>query len=273
MAGYRELSKRLAAWTGTIGGFSRKLDRENTSYISFSKVVSVEFCSYRYLLEYVKRRRLRPPPAYFANGQAFHETAARMYRSLSRGTSPDETDLLQFLARRATPPAIELENAVRVAAQNVHQGWEVVGVEEPFVISLGRALPPCIGVADLILRRGRTFAVVDHKTGRRFSGADELQLVLYREHVRRRYGASRCLTIVDEYRWVSDLTKIRKPAFQRQVVQLRRNAWSQAIQRIANAWSEIREIEKSGEAYGWGECFRCPYKGICPKASIGFTWW
>jgi predicted RecB family nuclease len=80
----------------------------------------------------------------------------------------------------------------------------VVGVEEPFVISLGRDLPPCIGVADLILRRGSTFALVDYKTGKNFSGADELQLVLYREYVRRRYGASRCLTIVDEYRWVPE---------------------------------------------------------------------
>jgi predicted RecB family nuclease len=274
MAGYRELSSRLAAWTGTIGAFSRKLDREGTPYISFSKVSSVEFCSYRYLLEYVDRKRLRPAPDYFVNGRAFHEAAARVYRRLARGMPPDVTDLLQFLTRRVPQPTAELENAVRVAAQNVHEGWEVVGVEEPFVISLGRSLPPCVGVADLVLRRGGTFAVVDHKTGKKFYGADELQLVLYREYVRRRYGATRCLTIVDEYRWVSDLARIRKPAFQRQVVQLGRNAWSQAIQRIASAWSEIREIEKSREAYGGGECFRCPFKGICPKASVGYSsWW
>jgi len=70
--------------------------------LSFSKVVSVEFCSSRYLLEYVQRKRLRPPPDYFVNGQAFHETAARMYRGLSRGKPPDEADLLDFLARRVT---------------------------------------------------------------------------------------------------------------------------------------------------------------------------
>ena len=43
MAGYRELSHRLAAWTGTMGDFSRQLDTDGTPYISFSKVVSVGF--------------------------------------------------------------------------------------------------------------------------------------------------------------------------------------------------------------------------------------
>ena len=134
--------------------------------------------------------------------------------------------------------------------------------------------PPCVGVADLILRLGSTFAVVDHKTGKKFYGANELQLVLYREYVRRHYKARRCVTIVDEYRWVNDLTKIRKPAFQRQKVQLRRNAWCKAICRMTSAWEKIRQIEKSHEAHGSGECFRCPYKGICRRASIGYSsWW
>lgn len=70
--------------------------------LRFSKVLSVEFCTCRYLLEYVEGRRLRPPPDYFVIGQAFHETAARMYRGLSRGKPPDEADLLDFLVRRVT---------------------------------------------------------------------------------------------------------------------------------------------------------------------------
>jgi len=257
-----------------MGAFSRALDREGTPYLSLSKVVSVEFCSNRYLLEYVQRRRLRPPPDYFVNGQAFHETAARMYRGLARGKPPDEADLLDFLARRVKHPTVELQKAVRLAAQNAYEGWEIVGIEEPFVLSLGRTLPPCLGIADLILRRGSTFAVVDHKTGKRFNGADELQFVLYREYVRRRYKARRCVTIVDEYRWVNDLTKIRKPAFQREHVHLARNAWREAICRMTDAWNEIQEIEKYHEAAASDECFRCPYKEICPQASTGYSsWW
>lgn len=71
MAGYRGLSDRLAAWTGTMGAFSRALDRDGTPYLSFSKLVSVEFCSNRYLLEYVERKRLRPPPDFFCQRAGF----------------------------------------------------------------------------------------------------------------------------------------------------------------------------------------------------------
>ena len=73
------------------------------------------------------------------------------------------------------------------------------------------------------------------------------------------------------YRWVNDLTKIRKPAFQRQQVQLGRNAWREAICRMTDAWNEIQEIEKYHEAAASDECFRCPYKEICPQASTGYS--
>jgi len=54
MAGYRALQTRLANWSETIGEFPEALDREKVPYVSFSKVACVEFCGYRYLLEYVK---------------------------------------------------------------------------------------------------------------------------------------------------------------------------------------------------------------------------
>lgn len=41
-----------------------------------------------------------------------------MYRGLSRGNPPDEADLLGFLGRRVQHPTVELQNAVRLAAQN-----------------------------------------------------------------------------------------------------------------------------------------------------------
>lgn len=72
------------------------------------------------------------------------------------------------------------------------------------------------------------YLIVDHKTGKRFNEADELQFVLDREHVRRQYKATRCLTMVDQYRWVPNLDRIRKPAFLRTQVRLARTAWPQA---------------------------------------------
>lgn len=270
MAGYRALQARLANWSGTIGEFAEALDREQIPYLSFSKTACVEFCGYRYLLEYVQLKRPSPEPDYFAKGQAFHETVASLYRDLAQGRPADADSLLAGLGQ-ALPGRIEVENAIRLAAQNAYEGFEVVAVEEPFVLSLGRDLPPCVGVIDLILRRGKTWVIVDHKTGKRFNEADELQLVLYREHVRRQYKAIRCLAFVDQYRWVPNLARIRKPAFQRTPIRLARSAWPQATQRLARAHSRIREIEKSQEARGGGECYLCPYKSSCRKASVGYS--
>jgi CRISPR/Cas system-associated exonuclease Cas4 (RecB family) len=158
-----------------------------------------------------------------------------------------------------------------LAARNAFDGFEVVGVEEPFVLSLGDSLPPCVGVVDLILRRAKTFFVVDPKTGKKFNGADELQLILYREYVRRQYRAVRCLAFVDEYRWVPNLDKVRKPAFQRRQIRLGRTAWSQATRRMARAYSRIREIEKNPDAWRSEKCYLCPEKSSCPKASVGYS--
>jgi len=270
MAGYQALQARLTHWSGTIGEFSEALDREKVPYFGFSKVACVEFCGYRYLLEYVQLKRTSPEPDYFVKGQAFHETVASLYRDLAQGRTADTDSLLARLGQ-TLPGRIEVENAIQLAAQNAYKGFEVVAVEEPFVLSLGQSLPPCVGVIDLILRRVKTWVIVDHKTGKRFNEADELQLVLYREYVRRQYKAIRCLTFVDQYRWVPNLDRIRKPAFQRTPVRLAQSAWPQTTKRLALAHSRIREIEMTQEAWGRGECYLCPHKSSCPKASVGYS--
>ena len=272
MASCRELAKRLAAWSGTMGEFSQRLDQEKIPYLSFSKIACVEFCGYRYLLEYVKLEAPCPTPDYFVKGQAFHETVAVLYRDLALKRPVDTERLLKLLGK-PLPEQIEVKNAIRLAAENVYRGFEVVAVEQPFVLSLGRGLPPCVGVVDLILRRGKTFLVVDHKTGNRFNDVDDLQLTFYREYVRRRYKASRCLTFVDQYRWVPNLERIRKPAFQRSQVRLGRSAWRKASERARRAYSEIREIEESQDAWGTGECYQCPHKLTCSKTSVGYHGW
>ncbi len=272
MASCTALAKQLAVWPGTIGEFSQMLDQEKIAYLSFSKIACVEFCEYRYFLEYVKLEAPIPTPDYFIKGQAFHETVAVLYRDLALNR-PVDTERLVKLLGKTLPERIEVENAIRLAAANVYQGFEVVAVERPFVLSLGRGLPPCVGVVDLILRRGKTFLVVDHKTGKRFNDADDLQLTLYREHVRRRYKAGRCLTFVDQYRWVPNLERIRKPAFHRSQVRLGRSAWPKASKRAVRAHNNIREIEEGQDAWVTGECYQCPHRPTCPEASVGYSGW
>lgn len=271
---HEELTNMLAAWDGSFQAFVRQLNKQGTPYLSFSKITSVEFCPQRYLLEYVERKRLVPEPAYFRKGRLFHELAARIYRANRRRREPDVENLHALLARKAEgEDHNHLSNALELILENVFAGWEVVAVEEPFVLDLSEELPVCLGVVDLVLRRDDQFAVIDHKSGKNFGKPDPLQLVLYKQHVGRHFDARQCQAFFDEYRWVNNLKRIRKPAFQRTEIRVRANAWTSTLKRIDRAYRKILKIEQTGQANGGGPCYMCPFKEICPKASVSYDSW
>lgn len=198
MKGVKAIREALAAHKGDIASFVNRLDREGVPYLSYSKIASVEFCPYRYCLEYVQRVKLRPEPAYFVKGRTFHKAAAVLYQGLARGSAIRDS-ALERLIRKHDDEAEQqhLRNAVALLRENALVDWRVVGVERPFALSVARDLPPCIGVVDLILRRDGTYAVIDHKTGRNLGGGDAMQLAIYRQHVLRRRqesSASPCST-------------------------------------------------------------------------------
>jgi RecB family exonuclease len=126
---------------------------------------------------------------------------------------------------------------------------------------------------DLVLARDGEFAVVDHKTGKKFNEADPLQLAVYREYVRRECGASRCLAYFDAYRFVNNLGRIRKPAFLRTEVKGRALGWAKAKGRLAKAHKAMARIAEGGRVSADGECFACPYREECPERSGGFAWY
>lgn len=271
MSAYDIVSAGLSAWKGSIGSFVRDLDRRSIRYLAFSQVSSLEFCRYRYFLEYFKKIRPRPEPDYFVKGNIFHRTVARFYRGQAR-KRPVSLDVLhRSVDRHRRGDGHELKNAVTLSVQNAHVGWEIVGVEKAFVLSLGKDLPPCLGVIDLILRQGSQYAVVDHKTGKNFNAPDALQITLYRELVRQKHEAECCTAFFDEYRWVNNLTRIRKPAFQRTEVSDSPSAWDDAKDRITKCHREMMSIEQRGDADGGGPCYMCPYQNQCPKASRGYS--
>lgn len=274
MKGVKAIREALAAHKGDIASFVNRLDREGVPYLSYSKIASVEFCPYRYCLEYVQRVKLRPEPAYFVKGRTFHKAAAVLYQGLARGSAIRDS-ALERLIRKHDDEAEQqhLRNAVALLRENALVDWRVVGVERPFALSVARDLPPCIGVVDLILRRDGTYAVIDHKTGRNLGGGDAMQLAIYRQHVLRRRPGKQCLTLFDEYRWVNDLQRIRKPAFQRTKVRLRPTAWNGVVRRFRRGHRRIRRIEARKDAPGTGSCYMCAFRDVCGKATYQIYSW
>jgi hypothetical protein len=268
------ISTLLAAYRGGAHSFVKKLDEGGHRHLSFSKVVCVESCPYAYYLQYVERVRLVPELNYFVKGRVFHRAAARFYRRRARGEQPAAGDLAPITRRRDDSEArLHLANAAALLVSNAFHEWEVCGVEEIFVLDLGPSLPPCVGVIDLILRKGPVYAVVDHKTGKALWPQDPMQLAIYREHVLRSHGAVRCRGFYDSYRWVNNLNRIRKPAFERTAVRFHPRAFAQALARFERGYATMCAIEKTGDAPGAGSCWMCAYRPVCTKAAVATSWW
>jgi hypothetical protein len=274
MGRFEKIRALLAGHAGGARSFVKKLDDGGLAHLSWSKVSCVEACPYGYYLQYMKRVRLVPEPDYFVKGRLFHQAADRVYRGLRRGRSLGPAELEPIVGRHESAVARDhLRNAVMVLLGNAFTEWEVLGTETIIVLDLGPGLPPCVGVIDLVLRKGTRFAVVDHKTGKAFWRQDPMQLAIYREHVLREYGPMQVSAFFDAYRWVNDLRRSRKPAHQRTRVRLSARSWGAAMRRFTTGYAAIQAVERAGEdAPSTGACYMCAWRGVCRKA-VNTSWW
>jgi hypothetical protein len=274
MGRFEGISALLAGHAGGARGFVKMLDDAGLAHLSWSKVSCVESCPYGYYLQYVKRVRLVPEPDYFIKGRLFHQAADQFYRGLQRGRALGPAAFEPIVRRHKSAEARNhLRNAIQVLLGNAFTGWEVLGTETIIVLDLDPGLPPCVGVIDLILRKGNVFAVVDHKTGTAFWRQDPMQLAIYRKYVLRERGPMKVSAFFDSYRWVNDLRRIRKPAHERTRVRLSTRSWSAAMGRFTEGYAAIRAVERAGEdAPGTGACYMCAWRGVCRKAA-STSWW
>jgi hypothetical protein len=254
----------IAANAGDSEGFARILRKEQIPHLSFSQVTSVEFCQYQYYLQYCQVLEPDPVPTYFEKGKLLHEIIAASYGRVTK-SEPIEVALYQEMIDRHFDGEhhLHLSNAIRLHLDHLWQDCEVIAVEKPFVMALEDGISPCVGVIDLILRQKDRIMIIDHKTGRDFYPQDVLQMAIYAEYIKRHYQAQEYEFFYDSYRWVKNLNRIRKPAFQRKQVRIPEGYWPQALERIRRGHEQINKIMTTKSAVKNGECFRCPYRSLC----------
>ncbi len=254
----------IEATRGNSDQFAETLRHNHIPHLSFSQVSAVEYCHYRYFLQYEQLVDPVPVPDYFTKGKLLHQVIASSYLSLA-GLQPVDPQPYYQLIHRHYQGAAEthLQNAVAVHLDNLWQDCQVVAVEEPFAMLIDERLPPVVGVIDLILKQNGSYILIDHKTGRDFYPQDELQMAIYVEYARQRFGGDQFRFFYEQYRWVNNLKRIRKPAFQRPEVILPSYYWQLALSRIQSGFQQIERIKTTQQAKKEGECFRCPYFNVC----------
>ncbi len=249
---------------GNSDQFAETLRHEQIPHLSFSQITTVEFCQYRYYLQYIKLVDPTPIPDYFTKGKLLHWIIASYYEKGAQNQAFLVDEYLQTIDRQYLGEnQRHLHNALMVHLNHCWQGYQIIGVEEPFAISINPALSPCVGVIDLILEKDGCFIIVDHKTGRDFYPQDELQMAIYVKYIQQQYGDVPCEFYYDHYRWVNNLSRIRKPAFRRTKIIASSLPWQAAFKRIKAGSQQIERIRTKKAAIRNGECFRCPYHSIC----------
>ncbi len=258
------ISSVIERTRGDSDSFAETLRHQGIPHISYSQITTVEFCPYRYLLQYVKLQDLTPIPDYFTKGKLLHQIIALSYEKMALGQALPTPECIELLERQYQGDSQRhLRNALEVHLENRWQGCQIIAVEKPFAMTIDPTLPPCVGVVDLILKKDGRFILIDHKTGHDFYPQDELQMAIYVHYIRQTYGEVPCEFYYDHYRWVNNLGRIRKPAFQRTGVTDTRLAWSAALERIRAGWAAIERIRQRNWAPKTGQCFRCPYRKAC----------
>jgi ATP-dependent exoDNAse (exonuclease V) beta subunit len=244
--------------------FVQALHHQNLPYLSYSQITTVEFCQQRYYLQYILGQQPEPLPDYFTKGKRLHELIAQTYQGEKDGAVVSLEDLhAQLAASKEFCDLAHLANALNLHQQHRWQAERVLAVEHPFAILLAEDLPPLVGVIDLVLKDGNAIILVDHKTGRNFYPYDELQVAIYAHYIRTIYPDYDCRLYYDHYRWVNNLQRIRKPAFQRTLVQMQPALDVLYRQRIYTAAGIIQRMHAGAKPSHAGACFRCPFQKNC----------
>lgn len=255
----------IAAAKENADRFVPALRRERVPHLSFTQISTVESCEYRYYMEYVLGLEPDPIPEYFTKGKLLHQVIAGTYEKLRQNQPASRPDQIAFLRKEYQGSnRHHLENSVEVMHQNLWQDVQVLAIEHPFVMVLDEGLPPFVGVIDLVLEHGDKLYLIDHKTGRRFYERDAMQMALYQAYARRSFGRDRIHAFYDQYRWVENLARIRKPAFQRTEIAVTDESVRRGIRRAHSAYSRIESIRARDGAGKTGPCYACPYRRTCP---------
>jgi len=167
------------------------MDIKQGPHISFSQINTYLMCSLKYMFTYVQKIEYPFTPVSLVFGTSIHDAIAMYYQAKLEGELlPSEVLVEQFTKRWSEEEerreirynGDDKDTTLGMAGKLLNVFCErdnpyesIVGIEEPFRISLGNDVPPLVGQIDLLTADEKgAIAVVDHKTAARRKSDAEL---------------------------------------------------------------------------------------------------
>lgn len=254
------------------------LDIKKGPHISFSQINTYLLCSLKYMFTYVLKEEYPFTPVSLVFGTSIHEAIAMYYQAKLEGEIlPPEVLMEQFHKRWAEEEerreikynGDDKDTTLGMAGKLLNVFCErdnpdetIVGIEEPFSITLGDDIPPLVGQIDLLTADDKgAIAVVDHKTAaRRKTSAEcdgDMQMTCYSLGVKS-LGYNEDVLFMFQV-----LLKQKNPALERYYTTRNNRDRERLVKHIRAVYKAIqREVFMPVPNY---TCSTCPYGELCSK--------
>ena len=157
-------------------------DLKTSPHISYSQVNTYLMCPLKYMYQYIERVEYPFTPVSLVLGSSIHEALALYYQGKMEGDILRPEALMEQFHKRWLEDEEKREiqytgdgdrdsslamagKLLNVFCERDNPDETIIGIEEPFRISLGDDIPALVGVIDLLTADEKgAIAVVDHKT-------------------------------------------------------------------------------------------------------------
>jgi putative RecB family exonuclease len=247
------------------------------SHLSYSQIAMYLACSLRYQFHYVQRLEPAFVGSSLAFGHCVHGAANALYQSVLEGDpltaaqvhdvfrqeweSDNRNRTIKFCNGDTLSSLSEkARRMLEVLHKSIDPTVQLVGLEEPFEVDLGKRVPPLVGVIDVVeLNPEGTITVVDLKTAsRRYSEQSvhtNLQLTCYS------LGAG-ALGFNGETRFRLDvLLKTKESELVRYETARTDADRTRFVRLVKSVWQGIRK-EVFYPKQDW-HCVQCPHQEPC----------
>jgi len=239
-------------------GLQFKFSRIDKLKADFTADVLVYGSTIHKAIEFVQMNRL-------SGDSTTTDDAAKFFEKRWREAAEENVDIQYSKGETFISLLNQGKKLMEVYIENLPEtGYEVLALEEPFLLQLDGIDIPIIGIMDMVEEdESGTIIITDHKTAARAYSTEEVdknfQLTVYHLAARKNGYAGREIVMKFDC-----LIKTKSPRFEQFYTVRSEDSEHRAVKKIASVWEGISKGVFIPNDNSW-RCSTCSYKSYCEQ--------